>query len=75
MFRRQLMSKVLHMIVNQVLFCYENVASEVFYFLECWNVVHYQISKESIKFWAAKPTKIIKISDLFENADVIKIFC
>ena len=28
------------MFVNQVLFCYENVASEGFDFLECWNVVH-----------------------------------
>ena len=33
-----------------------------------------QISNETIKFWAAEATKIIKISDLFENADVIKIF-
>ena len=29
------------MFVNQVLFRYENVASEVLNFLECWNVVHY----------------------------------
>ena len=29
------------MFVNQVLFRYENVASEVFYFLESWNVVHH----------------------------------
>ena len=29
------------MFVNQVLFRYENVDSEVFDFLECWNVVHY----------------------------------
>ena len=31
-------------------------------------------SLAKIKFWAEKATKIIKISDLFENADVIKIF-
>ena len=29
------------MFVNQVLFRYENVASDFFDFLECWNVVHY----------------------------------
>ena len=29
------------MFVNQVLFRHENVASDFFYFLEYWNVVHY----------------------------------
>ena len=29
------------MFVNQVLFRYENVDSEVVRLLECWNVVHY----------------------------------
>ena len=69
------------MFVNQVLFRYENVASEGF--LTFWNAgmlfvtfqsENSQISRETIKFWAAKATKIIKISDLIENADVIKIF-
>ena len=34
-------SKVLRMFVNQVLFRHENVASDFFYFLECWIIVHY----------------------------------
>ena len=30
--------------------------------------------REKVKFWAAKATKIIKILDLFKNADISKIF-
>ena len=33
-----------------------------------------QISQETVKLWAAKATKIIKILDVFRNADVSKIF-
>ena len=53
----------------------------LFDFLECCNVVHYiliknsQIFHEKVKFWAAKATKIIKILDLITNADISKIFC
>ena len=52
----------------------------LFNFLECQNVVHYilinnnRIFYEKVKFWAAKATKIIKILDLFKNADISKIF-
>ena len=70
------------MFVNQVLFRYENVASDFFllfgmpeYCSLHFNRKNSQISNETIKFWAAKATKIIKISDLFESADVVKIFC
>ena len=33
-----------------------------------------RIFREKVKFWAAKATKIIKILDLFKNADISKIF-
>ena len=33
-----------------------------------------QISHETVKYWAAKTTKIIKILDIFRNADVAKFF-
>ena len=31
------------MFVNQVLFRHENVDSDFFDFLECWNIVHYTL--------------------------------
>ena len=53
----------------------------LFDFLEGQNVVHNflsensQISQETVKYCAAKTTKIIKILDLFRNADVSRSFC
>ena len=70
------------MFVNQVLFRHENVASDFFLLfgmLEyCSLHFNQKIAKSLTKqseFLAAKATKIIKISDLFESADVIKFFC
>ena len=60
------------MFVNQVLFGYESVAG-VFIchiFIKNSHIFH-----EKVKFWAAKATKIIKILDLFGNADINNIFC
>ena len=70
------------MFVNQVLFRNENVASDFFLLFGMLEYcsLHFNLkiakflTKQS-EFWAAKTTKIIKISDLFESADVIKIFC
>ena len=73
-------SKVLHMFVNQVFICYENFASlfiTLFGRLECWLHFNRKIAKSLKKLSntaAGKTTKIIKILDLFRNADVIKIF-
>ena len=45
--------------------------------LECcslhfdWKIVK---SQETVKFWAAKVTKIIKILDIFRNADSSNFF-
>ena len=34
-----------------------------------------EIVQETVELWAAKATKIVKILDLFRNADISKIFC
>ena len=65
------------MFVNQALFRYETLMVFLLDFLECQNVVHYIFiakSFETVKFWAAKATKIIKILDLLRNAEVSNIF-
>ena len=66
------------MFVNQVLFRYENVASDFFLLfgmLECYSLhFNWKIAKSLTKL-SSSGLQIIKNSDLFENADVIKILC
>ena len=70
------------MFINQVLFRYENVANEFFLLfgmLEyCSLHFNRKIAKSLTKLSNSglqKPLKSSKFVDLFENADVIKIFC
>ena len=55
----------------------------LYFYLSFWNArilfitflsKNSQISQETIKIWAAKAVKVIKILDLLRNDDVSKIF-
>ena len=81
MFLRKRYRRFCISVVNQDLFHYENVGSIfiwLFGMLECcslhFNRKNSQISQETVKFWAAKAIKIIKILDLFGNAGSSKFF-
>ena len=71
-------SKVLRMFVNQVLFRHENVTSDFFLLfgmLEYCSLHFYRKIAKSLTKQSNSGLQIIKISDLFESADVIQIFC